>query len=270
MASPAATLDTALPCIDCGYDLRGLSTSQTCPECGAAVERSTRGDRLCFANPRWLGKVKWGVELVGVGVALYAALDLLFDAIIMVLIGLSIQQFALWMTLATGMFLIGLWLIAATEPRHATDGWSRTLRLIVRYTVAVQVTILIGFKVLESLGPDMGAPGYTALRAGLNLVLSVAIVATLLILRDLASRMASRALHALALLALALTTLSAILGLVDSALTIRNEEESSLEIVWHFLAAWVTSPVLTILFLSFFLTLHRQHRLARENALAHV
>jgi uncharacterized repeat protein (TIGR04138 family) len=30
-------IDTDLPCIDCGYNLRGLTTSDKCPECGAST-----------------------------------------------------------------------------------------------------------------------------------------------------------------------------------------------------------------------------------------
>jgi len=36
-ASPANRIDVALPCIECGYDLRHHDTDQRCPECGAPV-----------------------------------------------------------------------------------------------------------------------------------------------------------------------------------------------------------------------------------------
>jgi len=39
------------PCLACGYDLHGLSSRGVCPECGAQVERSLRGNLLEFANP---------------------------------------------------------------------------------------------------------------------------------------------------------------------------------------------------------------------------
>jgi len=35
---PTATVTTALPCIGCGYNLRGLDEAGSCPECGRAVE----------------------------------------------------------------------------------------------------------------------------------------------------------------------------------------------------------------------------------------
>ncbi len=33
-------------CLTCGYNLRSLLPDQTCPECGAAVAESLRGDQL--------------------------------------------------------------------------------------------------------------------------------------------------------------------------------------------------------------------------------
>lgn len=53
-----------LPCVACGYDLRGLSQSGRCPECGAAIERSLRGNLLKYADLAWLTKVRRGVRLL--------------------------------------------------------------------------------------------------------------------------------------------------------------------------------------------------------------
>lgn len=47
-AGLGATLSGSLPCVGCGYDLRGLSIRGSCPECGTAV----RGTILHRIDPR--------------------------------------------------------------------------------------------------------------------------------------------------------------------------------------------------------------------------
>ncbi len=66
----------SVPCARCGYDLRGLSAEGRCPECGEAIERSLRAERLIFADPVWLERIRRGTRvmiaallvLAGVGV----------------------------------------------------------------------------------------------------------------------------------------------------------------------------------------------------------
>ena len=55
--------DRDSPCPTCGYNLRGLKDENVCPECNAPVGQSLLGDRLEFANPRWLRRIGWGAFL---------------------------------------------------------------------------------------------------------------------------------------------------------------------------------------------------------------
>jgi len=44
-------IDTDLPCVDCGYNLRGLTTSDKCPECGTpAIETIEAGAEARESN----------------------------------------------------------------------------------------------------------------------------------------------------------------------------------------------------------------------------
>jgi len=48
-------------CRNCGYNLRGQPLDGACSECGAAIEWSAKGDRLCYCDPKWIGSLKSGM-----------------------------------------------------------------------------------------------------------------------------------------------------------------------------------------------------------------
>src|SRR5262245_32299566 len=60
----AGTVTADSPCRKCGYNLRGLSVSGRCPECGTPVGLSVHGDLLRFSNPRWVRGLQRGVRLI--------------------------------------------------------------------------------------------------------------------------------------------------------------------------------------------------------------
>lgn len=55
------------PCLACGYDLLGLVSTGTCPECGAPIERSLRGNLLEFADTQFLREMRLGARVVFIG-----------------------------------------------------------------------------------------------------------------------------------------------------------------------------------------------------------
>lgn len=58
------TVEADLQCVCCGYNLRGLATSGSCPECGSPVATSTVGLALEHADPEWLGRVDLGLRML--------------------------------------------------------------------------------------------------------------------------------------------------------------------------------------------------------------
>lgn len=77
----AARADLELPCLHCGYDVRGLAHDSRCPECGSpvadALEPPPEARRYSAAEVRWarlvlLGLALWlGGTVASIGVVLY-------------------------------------------------------------------------------------------------------------------------------------------------------------------------------------------------------
>ena len=61
---PNPTVANDSPCGQCGYNLRGLPESGTCPESGASIAWSIRGNLLQYAPAGWLRKLQLGTLLL--------------------------------------------------------------------------------------------------------------------------------------------------------------------------------------------------------------
>ena len=72
----------SVPCVSCGYDLRGLSPDGECPECGASIQTSIDSQRLFFTSPRWLGGVRASVLTHALGVLTMPMCLLVFPLIL--------------------------------------------------------------------------------------------------------------------------------------------------------------------------------------------
>lgn len=121
-----------VPCLSCGYNLRGLTNDGACPECGSPVTASLRGDFLKFADPAWLERLKLGTSLKLWNIALtilavfffgiLGGLGLGFPPILTELIGLIGVTIGLWASFS----------LTAQEPRVAMIEDPVTLRKVIR------------------------------------------------------------------------------------------------------------------------------------------
>lgn len=135
--SPPVVLDEDVTCIQCGYNLRGLTTDGRCPECSAAVERSLRDNRLQFADADWLGRVKLGADLLYCGIVV-SILLVAITALCSVWIGASGLAGALMFVIETvwlawPVFYLGsIALLTTREPRLERNAFDPTSRGVTR------------------------------------------------------------------------------------------------------------------------------------------
>lgn len=68
MSPPYRPADADTPasrCLRCGYDLRGLTESRNCPECGLALSISRSPDQwLRLSNPQWTARLLSGTHIL--------------------------------------------------------------------------------------------------------------------------------------------------------------------------------------------------------------
>ncbi len=122
VVSQSQTNNHDLPCLHCGYNLRGMTADKQCPECGEEVGRSLRGDQLHFSDLHWVRRLSLGVNLIAWGANTSAATLLLS---ILLMSDLASRQFIdpqsllplmhVLLLLAGSSFTIGVWLMTTPE-----------------------------------------------------------------------------------------------------------------------------------------------------------
>jgi hypothetical protein len=126
-------IDRDLPCLGCGYNLRGLNYGRDCPECGLAVEPGAAANDVMLAGD-WSER---GALRVGLAAA-FGCLVVAVAARLVLFVGgfKGISPELARIYLATGLVLSVVWTIAAwlLTPRRLDRRWSwmRPLRLVVR------------------------------------------------------------------------------------------------------------------------------------------
>ncbi|NLF31382.1 MAG: hypothetical protein GX591_10930 [Planctomycetes bacterium] len=130
----------SVPCIACGYDLRGLAPNDVCPECGTPVRDSLEGDFLPTAPPRYVRRLARGAILMLCGTLLTLAGILLAVGALVAYANLGIRLPAVpWIAALSALAgclsdLCGAWLIGSRDPRHLWRDGVFPLRRVVRGT----------------------------------------------------------------------------------------------------------------------------------------
>lgn len=160
-AGTTVPLDADTPCVRCGYNVRGLTEEQACPECGLGVGRSVRlGAELGQSRPAWLrglARAAWlllGVHLGLVAVVLAGAT--LMEISYLVVIGLAV-------TVAVA-HPVAAWLLSRPENPHARPQPDWLLRNTLRLFSLSPLLIAVGL--VASWWLNRGGPFLVALGVG--------------------------------------------------------------------------------------------------------
>lgn len=141
-----------LSCRSCGYNLRGLSRENDCPECGTAVRWSVGGFMLDYADPDWLKKLLRGSSLLMFSVYTLFMIGALLVVIAIWFDGESISPpsrlsmtalMAMWVDLVLVIYVAGTWKLTAVEPREQTNRSALSIRMLARATSLVNVIALM-------------------------------------------------------------------------------------------------------------------------------
>jgi hypothetical protein len=185
----SGVVESSVPCVDCGYDLRGLDAGGECPECGTPVARSLTGDLLADAAPGWLRTIARGQRLVSRGTVVFVG-AVVFGIISSLAIGTlgfyvrastiaaislvtePVLEVASWVGLV--LVLVGTLLLTAQEPRDTLlEPWTSS-RSVAR--LGLGAAIVLGALFFVSGLRPLGLPlGLARAVTGVPLAFAVAI-----------------------------------------------------------------------------------------------
>lgn len=187
-------LETDLPCVSCGYNLRGLPPGGRCPECATPVAVSLQGDGLRFANRRWLQGIRWGVAAL-IAAHLYPlGLSLLFMFGPSLAAPSSTTQiillfFVCFVYLALQIVgTVGTFLITSRDPRTMSGSDRRVLAWAAR-TAAVVLLVSASLTVVTPARVSgLSAAALILMYSVLSLASTLSYLGQLVYLRRLARR----------------------------------------------------------------------------------
>lgn len=203
---PHGNVNEDILCRRCGYNLRGLHSDGTCPECMTGVGDSLHADLLRFGDPRWVRELSRGVTLllistlggIVIGVAWVTTASAIMGMGGTVVLRAALGGVALLSLALACVAGLAYWKVTTPEPGATQPGGSPASRRIAR-------TALLAGLVLDALtsasDPDVydlfvdttiSIPGLAAVSWGLGCAGSAVgltgLIAMLLYARSIAGR----------------------------------------------------------------------------------
>jgi len=173
MTSLPATLDRDVTCLNCGYNLRGVSPAGDCPECGMRIAVALREDYLADAPKDWLRRLRGGATLLVVGT----------------LVSLPL------LNLGPIIAGLGYWRIAAAQPGRDEPRHDMLVRIFSRGTLvpggvglAVILNVILFFLWRYRFGNTFDWRAYDTLFIALGGYFGIGVAAMAQYLRTLAER----------------------------------------------------------------------------------
>ncbi|MBT8484759.1 MAG: hypothetical protein KJO43_04205 [Phycisphaerae bacterium] len=163
---------TDVPCRSCGFNLRGLAPDGRCPECGAPVGRSIRGDHLIYSDPSYLDSLRLGIVCILISAIIQCALILTGITVgVLFVLGLASDWFTMtntpaWVAVGPDYLMIpfvmlalyGWWRFSAPDPAVQSGDRGDRPRRIVRVTTVILVVatfLNVSIKSLAFSNPAM-------------------------------------------------------------------------------------------------------------------
>lgn len=148
-----------LPCVQCGYNLRGLDPASRCPECGAAISRSRQGDLLRNANPAWLARIKLGADVMFIGIMAKIGGSLILGCLAGIQTAVSFALFPILGALSAALMLAAVYLITTQEPRVSLSEGELTWRKAIRALAVAHFVLRIGAEAYGWVGSTLSVIG---------------------------------------------------------------------------------------------------------------
>ena len=159
------------PCRRCAYNLRGLSRDDRCPECGGAVELSTRGNLLIYSHPGWLHRLARSV----VGILLAAILNPIAASFALqelygrrggaTVLGMIFVLIALT---TFGVFALSVWRFTQKDDPSQAD--RQASRVAIRARAGAIATTVFGAALFSNASPLFTALGSITATAAIELL----------------------------------------------------------------------------------------------------
>jgi hypothetical protein len=131
-----------IPCRKCAYNLRTLSVTGVCPECGTPVGVSIYGDLLKYSDPAWVRKLGQGAFYILLGIFVVIATVLLTVVLgaARILSPPANEMFGHLLNLVGSVLtLIGSWLLTEPDPSGVGEDKYGTSRKVIRVTLLIDV-----------------------------------------------------------------------------------------------------------------------------------
>lgn len=146
-SEPPPVVQHDCPCARCGYNLRGLQLSRSCPECAAPIAVALTGPLLRFADRAYLKALDTGLTVLLCSIWFYVLLLAASIVAAMLIRATQSREFAgvvsrAIMLLPAAGFLAGYFLFTTADPSDAGRS-GLNVRLIIRLAAAAQVLLKI-------------------------------------------------------------------------------------------------------------------------------
>lgn len=167
-------LSESVACRDCGYDLRGMQPDDRCPECGLEVGASMRSDLLGHMQPAWLKRLRYGLAMlfvslalgivggvllgvVGAAVAAASAASGMGSGSVGVMMVMGVSMLALQVVVCGTIWLVGVFVFTSAEPAGRREGDVRPVKMarlgeVASYALSLIVGLIVALQMTGGVG----------------------------------------------------------------------------------------------------------------------